>query len=210
MVTREDLLRSGGVAIVRMPDQEAGQNVADRIVAAGLRTIEITLTNPGALAIIENLAQRSAAEGIAEGINVGVGTVVDSKDVLRARDAGARFIVSPNTDEEVIGETKRAGLLSLPGVATPSEVAAAKKYGADILKLFPASTFGPGHLKALRDPFPGNFWCPTGGLTAESIGEWFKAGANIVGIGGPLIKGGLDAIEGNVKAFLAAVAKARS
>jgi len=202
MVTREDLLRAGAVAIVRMPDQAAGAEVADRIVAAGLTTIEITLTNPGALTIIENLAKRS-------GVQVGVGTVVNSKDVLRARDAGAQFIVSPNTDEEVIGETKRAGLISLPGVATPSEVAAAKKYGADILKLFPASTFGPGHLKALRDPFPGNFWCPTGGLSADSVGEWFAAGANIVGVGGPLIKGGMDAIESNVKAFLEAVAKAR-
>ena len=81
---------------------------------------------------------------------------------------------------------------------------------ADILKLFPASTFGPGHLKALRDPFPGNFWCPTGGLTAESVGDWFAAGANIVGVGGPLTKGGVDAIAGNVKAFLDAVAKARA
>ena len=202
MVTREDLLRAGAVAIVRMPDQAAGAEVADRIVAAGLTTIEITLTNPGALTIIENLAKRS-------GVQVGVGTVVNSKDVLRARDAGAQFIVSPNTDEEVIGETKRAGLISLPGVATPSEVAAAKKYGADILKLFPASTYGPAHLKALRDPFPGNFWCPTGGLSADSVGEWFAAGANIVGVGGPLIKGGMDAIEANVKAFLEAVAKAR-
>ena len=203
MVSRDDLLTAGEVAIVRMPDQEAGQNVADRIVAAGLTTIEITLTNPGALSIIENLAKR-------DGVLVGVGTVVDSKDVVRAKNAGATFIVSPNTDEDVIGETKRAGLLSLPGVATPSEVAAAKKYGADILKLFPASTFGPGHLKALRDPFPGNFWCPTGGLSADTVGEWFAAGANIVGVGRPLIKGGLDAIEANVKAFLSAVTKARS
>ena len=202
MVTRDDLLRAGAVAIVRMPDQDAGQSVADRIVAAGLTTIEITLTNPGALSIIENLAKNPE-------VLVGVGTVVDSKDVVRAKSAGASFIVSPNTDEEVIGETKRAGLISLPGVATPSEVAAAKKYGADILKLFPASTFGPGHLKALRDPFPGNFWCPTGGLSVESVGDWFAAGANLVGVGGPLIKGGIDAIEGNVSAFLAAVAKAR-
>ena len=203
MTSVQDLLSAGAVAIVRMPSQEAGQDVADRIVAAGLTTIEITLTNPGALSIIENLAKRS-------GVLVGVGTVVNSKDVLRAKDAGATFIVSPNTDEEVIGETKRAGMISLPGVATPSEVAAAKKYGADILKLFPASTFGPGHLKAVRDPFPGNFWCPTGGLTAESVSDWFAAGANIVGVGGPLTKGGVDAIADNVKAFLGAVAKARA
>ena len=203
MIAREDLLRAGAVAIVRMPDQDSGQKVADRIVAAGLTTIEITLTNPGALAIIEKLAQRN-------GVQVGVGTVVDSKDVVRAKNAGAQFIVSPNTDEEVIGETKRAGMISLPGVATPSEVAAAKKYGADILKLFPASTFGPAHLKALRDPFPGNLWCPTGGISAESVSEWFAAGANLVGVGGPLIKGGVDLIERNVEAFLAAVAKARS
>jgi 2-dehydro-3-deoxyphosphogluconate aldolase/(4S)-4-hydroxy-2-oxoglutarate aldolase len=199
----EELFKIGAVAIVRMPDQDSGQSVADRIIDAGLTTIEITLTNPGALTIIEKLANRP-------GVLVGVGTVLHAHDVQRAKDAGARFIVSPNTDEEVIGESKRAGLLSLPGVATPSEVAAAKKFGADILKLFPASTFGAAHLKALREPFPGNFWCPTGGLSADSVGEWFAAGANIVGVGGPLIKGGMDAIAGNVKAFLAAVAKARS
>jgi len=119
MVTREELLRAGAVAIVRMPDEESGQLVADRIVASGLTTIEITLTNPGALRIIERLAARSD-------VFIGVGTVVESADVVRAKNAGATFIVSPNTDEEVIGETKRQGLLSLPGVVTPSEVAAAQ------------------------------------------------------------------------------------
>ena len=91
MVTREDLIRAGAVAIVRMPDEALGQQVADRIVAAGLTTIEITLTNPGALNIIEKLAKQS-------GVQVGVGTVVESADVVRAKNAGATFIVSPNTE----------------------------------------------------------------------------------------------------------------
>jgi 2-dehydro-3-deoxyphosphogluconate aldolase/(4S)-4-hydroxy-2-oxoglutarate aldolase len=96
----------------------------------------------------------------------------------------------------------------MPGVATASEVAIALDSGADVLKLFPASTYGPSHLKALRDPFPGNLWCPTGGITLGSVDDWFAAGANLIGLGGPLTKGGLDKVNENVIAFTNAVARA--
>ena len=198
----EKLLESGAVAIVRGPDQESGQKIADAILSAGLTCIEVTLTNPGALDIITSLARR-------DGVCVGVGTVLDPADVVRAKAAGASFIVSPNTDPEVISTTKAAGLLSIPGIATASDVAIALKAGADVLKLFPASTYGPSHLKALRDPFPKSLWCPTGGLTVDSIGEWFTAGASIVGLGGPLIKGGVKKIADNVQEFLIAIDAAK-
>jgi len=198
----ESLTASGALAIVRAADQEAGQRIADAIVSAGLTCIEITLTNPGALSIIESLANRS-------GVCVGVGTVISVADVARAKSAGATFVVSPNTDPEVIAATKAAGLISCPGIATATEVGVALEAGADVLKLFPASTYGPTHLKALRDPYPGRMWCPTGGLTVASIPEWFSAGANFVGLGGPLVKGGIENVATNVREFMTAIGQAR-
>ena len=144
----EKLVESHAIAIVRGPDQKTGQDIADAILNAGMTCIEITLTNPGAFHIIESLSNR-------EGVCVGVGTVLTPADVIRAKVAGAAFIVSPNTDPDVIAQTKKEGLISIPGIASASEVAIALKSGADVLKLFPASTYGSGHLKALRDPFPG-------------------------------------------------------
>lgn len=198
----ESLLKSGAVAIVRTADQASCQAIADAIVGAGLTSIEITLTTQGALEVVASLAGRS-------NLCVGVGTVLSIADVNNAAKAGATFVVSPNTNPEVIAATKKAGLISIPGVATPSDVAAALAAGADVLKLFPASSYGPAHLKALRDPFPGNLWCPTGGLTVAGLPDWFAAGANMVGLGGPLLKGGVSQIPENVRAFLAAVTQAR-
>ena len=194
----ERLIESHAIAIVRGPDQKTGQDIADAILNAGMTCIEITLTNPGAFRIIESLANR-------EGVCVGVGTVLTPADVLRAKEAGAAFIVSPNTDPDVIAQTKKEGLISIPGIASASDVAIALKSGADVLKLFPASTYGAGHLKALRDPFPGNLWCPTGGLTVDSMKEWFAAGATMIGLGGPLVKGGISEIPSNVQKFQIAI-----
>ena len=194
----ERLIESHVIAIVRGPDQKTGQDIADAILNAGMTCIEITLTNPGAFRIIESLANR-------EGVCVGVGTVLTPADVLRAKEAGAAFIVSPNTDPDVIAQTKKEGLISIPGIASASDVAIALKSGADVLKLFPASTYGSGHLKALRDPFPGNLWCPTGGLTVDSMKEWFAAGATMIGLGGPLVKGGISEIPSNVQKFQIAI-----
>ena len=194
----ERLIESHVIAIVRGPDQKTGQDIADAILNAGMTCIEITLTNPGAFHIIESLSNR-------EGVCVGVGTVLTPADVIRAKVAGAAFIVSPNTDPDVIAQTKKEGLISIPGIASASEVAIALKSGADVLKLFPASTYGSGHLKALRDPFPGNLWCPTGGLTVDSMKEWFAAGATMIGLGGPLVKGGISEIPSNVQKFQIAI-----
>lgn len=196
------LVEVGAVAIVRAQDQQSGQQIADAIVDAGLMCIEVTLTSPGALEIIASLASRS-------GLCVGVGTLLDPTDVSRAGSAGATFVVSPNVNPEVIAATKREGLISIPGVATPTEVAIALAAGADILKLFPASTYGPAHLQALRGPFPGNLWCPTGGISVALIPDWFAAGATMVGLGGPLLKGGTGAIAANVSTYMKAIVAAR-
>ena len=201
MKTLNSLLSHKLMALVRMDSKDKGQELADVLVAAGIKVIEITLTTPGAEKIIEKLAKNKE-------LTVGAGTVLSTKDVKKAENSGAKFIVSPDTNEDVIKACKKLGLISMPGVATASEVAIALDCGADVLKLFPASTYGPSHLKALRDPFPGNLWCPTGGITLGSVDDWFAAGANLIGLGGPLTKGGLAKVNENVIAFTNAVAAA--
>ena len=201
MKTIDALLKHKIMGLVRTNDQVTGQGMADAMVKAGIRAIEITLTTPGALSIVEKLSAN-------KDLTVGVGTVISKKDVKSAAKAGAKFIVSPNTDLDVIKKSKDLDLISMPGVATATEVGAAINAGADILKLFPASTYGPLHLKALRDPYPNRLWCPTGGITLGSVDEWFAAGANLIGLGGPLTKGGLDKVNENVIAFMSAVSSA--
>jgi 2-dehydro-3-deoxyphosphogluconate aldolase/(4S)-4-hydroxy-2-oxoglutarate aldolase len=201
MKTIDALLQHKIMGLVRTNDQATGQAMADAMVSAGIRAIEITLTTPGAIDIVEKLSEN-------KDLIVGVGTVISKEDVKSAEKAGAKFIVSPNTDSDVIEKTKSLNMVSMPGIATATEVGRALKAGADILKLFPASTYGPAHLKALRDPYPGQFWCPTGGISLGSVDDWFAAGANLIGLGGPLTRGGLAKVSENVTAFLNAVSSA--
>jgi 2-dehydro-3-deoxyphosphogluconate aldolase/(4S)-4-hydroxy-2-oxoglutarate aldolase len=201
MKTIDALLKHKIMGLVRTNDQATGQAMADAMVNAGIRAIEITLTTPGALDIVEKLSEN-------KDLIVGVGTVISKESVKSAEKAGAKFIVSPNTDSDVIEKTKSLDMVSMPGIATATEVGRALKAGADILKLFPASTYGPAHLRALRDPYPGQFWCPTGGISLGSVDDWFAAGANLIGLGGPLTRGGLAKVSENVTAFLNAVSSA--
>jgi 2-dehydro-3-deoxyphosphogluconate aldolase/(4S)-4-hydroxy-2-oxoglutarate aldolase len=201
MKTIDSLLKHKLMGLVRTNDQATGQAMADAMVKGGIRAIEITLTTPGALNIVEKLSAN-------KDLTVGVGTVVSKRDVKDAAKAGAKFIVSPNTDVDVINKSKKLELISMPGIATATEVGTAINAGADILKLFPASTYGPAHLKALRDPYPNRMWCPTGGITLGSVDDWFAAGANLIGLGGPLTKGGLEKVSENVIAFMGAVSSA--
>ena len=201
MKTIDKLLSEKMMTLVRSNSQSEGQALADAIVEAGVKVIEITLTTPGALKIIANLLKN-------KDLLVGAGTVRTVKDVKRVEDVGASFIVSPDTNEDVIAATKKLKLVSMPGVSTPTEVAIAEESGADILKLFPATILGPDHLKMLREPFPGNRWCPTAGITLDSIPKWFEAGADLVGLGGPVTKDGVSGVSKNVLAFRSAINEA--
>ena len=198
MKTIDKLLSEKMMTLVRSNSQVEGQSMADALAEAGVKVIEITLTTPGALKIIAKLLKN-------KDLLVGAGTVRTVKDVKRVEDVGASFIVSPDTNEDVIAATKKLKLVSMPGVSTPTEVGIAEDAGADILKLFPATILGPDHLKMLREPFPGNRWCPTAGITLESIPKWFAAGADLVGLGGPLTKDGVSEVSRNVLAFRNAI-----
>ena len=201
MKTIDKLLSEKMMTLVRSKSQSEGQAMADALVEAGVKVIEITLTTPGALKIIEKLLKN-------KDLLVGAGTVRTVKDVKKVEDVGASFIVSPDTNEDVIKATKKLKLVSMPGVSTPTEVAIAEESGADILKLFPAAILGPAHLKMIREPFPNNSWCPTAGITLESIPKWFEAGADLVGLGGPLTKDGVGGVGKNVLAFRNAINEA--
>jgi len=199
--TIDKLLSEKMMTLVRSNSQSEGQSLADALVEAGVKVIEITLTTPGAHKIIEQLLKN-------KDLLVGAGTVRTVKEVKKMEDIGVSFIVSPNTNEDVIAATKKLNLVSMPGVSTPSEVAIAEESGADILKLFPATILGPDHLKMLREPFPGNRWCPTAGITLDSIPKWFAAGADLVGLGGPVTKDGVSGVSKNVLAFRNAINEA--
>jgi 2-dehydro-3-deoxyphosphogluconate aldolase / (4S)-4-hydroxy-2-oxoglutarate aldolase len=183
------------VAILRAENADRAEAVVDVLVDAGVRSLELTLTTKGALEVVERLAARVPA-----GVEVGVGTVLTAQDVDRAVDAGARFVVSPSVEPEVIAAALGRRVASYPGAFTPTEIAAAWKAGASAVKLFPAGQLGPGYLKDVRAPLPDIPVVPTGGVDIESVGAWLAAGAVAVGMGGPLIGDAL-APDGDLRAL---------
>jgi len=193
------------VAILRAENAARAEAVVDVLVEAGVRSLELTLTTTGALEVVERLAARVPSE-----VEVGVGTVLTGADVDRSVAAGARFVVSPSVEPDVIAAALRHGIASYPGAFSPTEITAAWKAGASAVKLFPAGRLGPGYLKDVRGPLPDIPVVPTGGIDIGSVGDWLDAGALAVGMGGPLIgdaltpDGGLAALAGRAAAALEA------
>src|SRR5262249_26331913 len=158
----------------------------------------VALTTPQGLDAIAALA------AVEDGRIVGAGTVLDRKTAYDAVTVGARFIVSPGLDEQVVGEAVRLDVASMPGAATATEVMLARSWGADFVKLFPASTYGPKHLQALRVVFPDIAFVPTGGVEAENAAEWFAAGATALAVGSALTRGGRTEAERQAGELLSA------
>ena len=178
----ERLRAAQAVAVVRARDGKEAVRIAQALHAAGMAAIELTFTTPG---VAEALAETRKRLG--DGLLLGAGTITTTEQVEAAARAGADFLVSPHLDPVVLDAQLATGLLSIPGVLTPSEVAAALRSGATLLKLFPASTVGVGHMQALFGPFPGLALMPTGGITVEDARDWLRAGAVAVGLGGQLL-----------------------
>lgn len=193
---------SGLVAIIRTKTADEARAAATALIAAGVDVIEFTTTTPAVFDLIEEFSSKT-------GVHVGLGTAMNRAHVLSGKDAGAKFVISPHVSQEVIEVTKQAGLISIPGVASPTDVADALRYGADILKFFPASALGPNYLKAVCEPFPGLNWMATGGISVETIPDWIAAGVTGFGVGGKLTSGGVDEIPNRVAEFKGAIAAAR-
>lgn len=186
MTLDEALRRMPVLAVLRgMPPEEA-EAVGEALTAAEIPVMEVPLNSPDPFRSIRIQAERFGDRAI-----VGAGTVLNPEDVARVADAGGTIVVSPNLNEEVVRATKRCGLLSVPGVFTPSEAFRALDAGADALKLFPGDGMSPKVVKALRAVLPKETMIVvTGGVDAENMGEWLKAGSTGVGIGSALYKPG--------------------
>jgi 2-dehydro-3-deoxyphosphogluconate aldolase/(4S)-4-hydroxy-2-oxoglutarate aldolase len=174
--------------------------------------LEITLTVPDALGVLRSLAARFAGRAI-----IGAGTVLGAEHAKACIDVGAAFLVSPGLDPAMIEVARARDVAAIPGVLTPTEVMAAMKAGADMVKVFPCSAVGgPKYLRALRAPFPHVKLLPTGGVTAANAYEYFSAGAVALGIGSELVdpsalQAGKDSeLAERARALLAAVCAARS
>lgn len=201
-----DVLADGVFLCVRLG---AGAPLVDACRAAvrgGLTVLEITLTTPGALDAIAALAND-------KGVVVGGGTVLTREDARAVAKAGGRFALSPAFDPEVIDEAHRLGLLAVPGAATASEILAAHRSGARLVKVFPAAALGgPAYLRAIRGPLPNIPLVPTNGITAETIRDYVAAGAVAVGVGGDVFPPGftLEHVENAARRIRRAMDAARA
>ncbi len=177
------------VAILRGVRPDEVETIGEALVSAGFTLIEVPLNSPNPYDSIERLARAVGTRAI-----VGAGTVLNAGQVEQVASAGGRLIVSPNTDPGVIAAARAAGLVSLPGIATPSEAFAALGAGANVLKLFPAEGASPAVLKAMRAVLPPETRIlPVGGITPEGMANWTAAGAAGFGLGSALYKSGDDA-----------------
>jgi 2-dehydro-3-deoxyphosphogalactonate aldolase len=196
------------IAILRGVTPDEVVAVGEALFDAGFRLIEVPLNSPEPLMSITRLAQAFAGRAV-----IGAGTVLHALEVTAVRKAGGTMIISPNTNGEVIAATRKDGLVSLPGIATPSEAFAALEAGATALKLFPAEGASPAVLKAIRAVLPAGVRVfPVGGITSDSMAAWLKAGAAGFGIGSALYSPGLtpDDVAGRAHAFVAGWKRARA
>ena len=205
-----DIERAGIVAVIRIKEPAKLRAVVDAISEGGVRALEVTMSVPGAVDLIRDLAPTMPA-----GFLLGAGTVVDAETANRVIDAGARYIVSPVFRREVITACHRRNIAVMPGCFTPTEILDAWDAGADVVKVFPATALGPGYIKDIRAPLPQVKLMPTGGVTVDNAGEWIRAGAVAVGVGTALLdataiaSGDFSVLRRNAEKIVANVAAAR-
>jgi len=205
-------LRDGGIVpVIRADSADTALRIVDALVSGGIRTLEITMTVPDAIGAIKAVADRFGSS-----VLLGAGTVTSRALAEGSLDAGAEFLVTPCVVPDVIAVAKERDVAVLPGAMTPTEVFTAWSAGGDIVKIFPASNVGgASYLKALKGPFPQIPLCPTGGVNLQTIGEFVKAGAAAVGVGGELVsKAAIDAgdygkITELAKQYVSALSAAR-
>src|SRR6266478_2264050 len=202
----------GIVPVVRTSTAEGAIKAIDAIHRGGVRAAEITMTVPGAIHALEKLADRFGSQ-----IVLGAGTVLDPETARACMLAGAQFFVTPSLKVSTIEMVKRYSKVICPGALTPTEVLTAWEAGADVVKIFPAGNVGgPKYIKALKGPFPQIEMIPTGGVNLETAGDFLKAGACAVAVGGELVdaksikEGKFEVIADRARQYLACIAKARS
>ena len=201
----------GIVPVIRASSAELAIKVADAVCAGGIPIVEITMTVPGAIDVIAQLAK-----SIGSHVLIGAGTVLDSEIAMQCIDAGAEFIVSPGFDPETVRTVNRIGKFMMAGALTPTEVIIAWKAGSDFVKVFPCGAVGGAkYIKALKAPLPQVPLVPTGGVNLETAADFIRAGAAALGIGGELVSssalksGDTSEITKLAQRYLAIVREAR-
>lgn len=198
----ETIEKLGVVAVIRGDSLDTAVKTVDACYKGGIKIIEVTFTVPGADSLIKSLTEKYKGSDMV----IGAGTVLDTETARIAILAGAKFVVSPSLNIETVKMCNRYGIPVMTGVMTPTEAQTAMEYGVDVLKLFPGDIAKPAGLKALKGPFPHANIMPTGGVSAENVEEWFKAGAFAVGAGSFLTKdaktGDYDKVTAVCKAFV--------
>lgn len=208
--TLDRILREKVIALIRADGPASLLECAQALAAGGLGIIELTMTTPGAIGVLGEVAKSTP------GALLGLGTVLDAATARAGVAAGARFIVTPGLRPDVIKAAHEAGVPVLSGALTPTEVAAAADLGADIVKIFPAEFFGPAYIRSLRAVFPGVRLMPTGGVTASTLGDFLKAGACAAAAGSSLVEPAAlkardwPAVTARAREFAKAAAGARS
>lgn len=174
------------VGIVREAEAPRAEQIALGLLEGGLRAVEITANTPGCFEIVRAIASRSRDPRTV----VGVGTITSEEQVERAKAAGAAFVVSPHTDQSLIQAAKSHGLISIPGAMTPTEILAARSYGADAVKLFPISTMGgPRFVELIRGPLPDVPLWVSGGVALAEVESYVEAGVKLIGLTSALTGG---------------------
>lgn len=205
------LLESGVIAVVRASEPVRLRAAARALAAGGVGALEVTLTTPGAIDSIRDLA---LDDGLA-GCVVGAGTVLDESAARYVIDAGARFVVSPTLNPGVIRTCRDRDIPCMPGALSPTELLEAWRAGAALVKLFPAAALGPGYIRDLLAPLPFLRLVPSGGVSLENAGDWIRAGAAAISVGSALVPAGLLTPESaaelsqRARAFVERVAQAR-
>ncbi len=201
----------GIVPVIRAESADEAGRVISAIRAGGVSVLEITMTVPGAVSLIADVARQFGNDAV-----VGAGTVLDADTARAVILAGARFVVSPSLDVATIACCRRYSVPVMPGALTPTEVVAAWQAGADIVKVFPANAVGgASYIKALKAPLPQIELCPTGGVSLETAADFIKAGACALGVGNDLVDlkalraGQSQAITDKAKRFVEIVKTAR-
>lgn len=214
-MNKQEILRKvrsvGLVPVVRASSAEEAISVVDAIKAGGVLVLEITMTVPGAINVIERVADRYGDEVI-----VGAGTVLDAETARTCILAGARFIVSPSLNLDTIEICHRYSIAVFPGALTPTEVVAAWQAGADIVKIFPCGAVGGAkYLKSLKAPLPQVEMIPTGGVSLTTAAEFIQAGACALGVGADLVdlkairNGEAGKVTETARAYVTAIQEAR-
>lgn len=207
-----NMYKTGIVPVIRMDDTGAIADIGTALRSGGINCMEITMTVPGAIGVLETVAKTLAGDGF----SVGMGTVLDAETARLAILAGAAFIVSPILNPSVIEICRRYSVAVISGAMTPTEAFAGWQAGADIVKVFPGGIGGPRFFRDMKGPFPQIKLMPTGGVNLETAPEFIKAGAYAVGVGGALVSevivnsGDYESLRDNARKFVKAISDARS